>query len=213
MIEHVKYGGNALEGTLKVTRCCRPWIRRTAGCPGSSAGQIYQWVVTQIGRLDVDILLSSLVWEEMGPMHAAMATFRAVENGVVVVRQEDQGRSMAVDSYGRTLATADHFAGERILQVDVPVASSVTTVYPQLGDMVGDLAQPGLLVMAVWAIIAGRRTKKKIDLRRPPSDRIENHYGVESRKGVLEPIITQHPPSLTTDPCEKLLIFWVPATI
>jgi apolipoprotein N-acyltransferase len=165
VIEHVKYGGNALEGTLKGDE-----VLQTVDTPyGRLSGIIcwdtdYQWVVTQIGRLDVDILLSpSLVWEEMGPMHAAMATFRAVENGVVVVRQEDQGRSMAVDSYGRTLATADHFAGERTLQVDVPVASSVTTVYPQLGDMVGDLAQLGLLVMAVWAIIAGRRTKKKID--------------------------------------------------
>ena len=69
---------------------------------------------------------------------------------------------MAVDAYGRTLAIADHYDGERTLQVDVPVASSVTTVYPQAGDLVGILAQPGLLIMAVWAIIAGRRSKKKV---------------------------------------------------
>ena len=94
-------------------------------------------------------------------MHAAMATFRAVENGVVVVRQEDQGRSMAVDAYGRTLAIADHFDGERVLQVEVPVASSITTLYPRLGDLVGLLSQLGLLIMAVWAIIAGRRAKKE----------------------------------------------------
>ncbi len=163
MIEHVKYGGNAFEGTLKGNE-----VLQAIDTPyGRLSGIIcwdtdYQWVVTQIGQMDVDILLSpSLVWEEMGPMHAAMATFRAVENGVVVVRQEDQGRSIAVDAYGRTLAIADHFDGERVLQVEVPVASSITTLYPRLGDLVGLLSQLGLLIMAVWAIIAGRRAKKE----------------------------------------------------
>jgi apolipoprotein N-acyltransferase len=164
VIEHVKYGGNAIEGTLKGDE-----VLQAVDTPyGRLSGIIcwdtdYQWVVTQIGQMDVDILLSpSLVWEEMGPMHAAMATFRAVENGVVVVRQEDQGLSIAVDAYGRTLATADHFDGERTLIIDVPVASSITTLYPQIGDIIGILSQPGLLIMAGWAIIAGRRSKKKI---------------------------------------------------
>ena len=90
-----------------------------------------------------------------------MARFRAVENGVVLVRQEDMGRSIAVDAYGRTLASADHYDGERVLQVEVPISASVKALYPQLGDFVGDLAQPGLIVMAVWAIIAGRKAKKE----------------------------------------------------
>lgn len=166
VIAHVKYGGNAIEGTLP-----GDGTLQTVETPyGTLSGIIcwdtdYQWVVTQTGRNDVDILLSpSLVWREMGPMHAAMATFRAVENGVTIVRQEDQGLSLAVDSYGRTIATADHFAGERTMQVKVPVASGVSTIYPLIGDAVGQLASVGFVGMAIWAIVARIRAKRKMSL-------------------------------------------------
>ncbi|MCP4543340.1 MAG: hypothetical protein GY832_40010 [Chloroflexi bacterium] len=171
VIEHVKYGGNAIEGTLP-----GDGILQTVETPyGTLSGIIcwdtdYQWVVTQAGRNGVDILLSpSLVWKEMGPMHAAMATFRAVENGVTIVRQEDQGLSLVIDSYGRTIATADHFAGERTMQVQVPIASSVTTVYPVIGDVVGQLAGVGFVGMAIWAIIAKIRAKRKMSVASAPA--------------------------------------------
>ena len=170
VIEHVKYGGNAIEGTLP-----GDGTLQTVETPYGVLSGIICWdtdyplTVTQAGRNNVDILLSpSLVWREMGTMHAAMATFRAVENGTTIVRQEDQGLSLAVDSYGRTIATADHFAGERMMQVEVPAASGVFTIYPVIGDAVGQLAILGFVGMALWAIIAGRRAKRRAAPNRLP---------------------------------------------
>lgn len=61
----------------------------------------YQEVMWQVGQMDVDILLSpSYVWPEIGTMHAKMAAFRAIENGVTIVRQEDDGISALIDPFG-----------------------------------------------------------------------------------------------------------------
>jgi apolipoprotein N-acyltransferase len=170
VLEHVKYGGNALEGTLP-----GGGILQTFETPYGKLSGIICWdtdyplTVSQAGRLEVDILLSpSKVWQEMGPMHAAMATFRAVENGLVIVRQEDQGISIMVDAFGRTMATADHFAGERTLWVEAPIASSVPTIYPRIGNAVGQLAVLGFVIMAVWAIIGGRMAKRQAEDQQAP---------------------------------------------
>jgi apolipoprotein N-acyltransferase len=182
VLEHIKYGGNAIEGTLP-----GDGILQAFETPYGKLSGIICWdtdfplTVSQAGRLDVDILLSpSKVWQEMGPMHAAMATFRAVENGVVIVRQEDQGISMAVDAYGRTMATADHFAGERTLWVEAPIASSVATLYPRIGNAVGQLAVLGFIIIAAWAIIAGRKAKRQAADQPAP---LTPAYDHKSQKG------------------------------
>ena len=38
-----------------------------------------------------------------------MAIFRAIENGMSVIRQADEGLSIATDPYGRILAQTDFF--------------------------------------------------------------------------------------------------------
>lgn len=161
-IEHVKYGGNMLEGTLP-----GDGILQSIDTPyGRLSGLIcwdtdYQEKVRQIGRMDVDILLSpSHVWPEIGPMHAKMAAFRAIENGVTIVRQEDGGLSAHIDPYGRFLTTAEHAAGETMIFSDLPVVG-ITTLYPLIGDIVGQLSIAGFLVMVVWAIIAGKKSKTR----------------------------------------------------
>ena len=108
--------------------------------------------------MDVDILLSpSYVWPEIGTMHAEMAAFRAIENGVTIVRQEDSGVSAFIDPVGRFLATAEHAAGETMLFTDLPVQRNAT-LYPVIGDIVGLLSIVGFLAMAIWAIILGRKS-------------------------------------------------------
>jgi apolipoprotein N-acyltransferase len=159
-IEHVKYGGNMLEGTLK-----GDGVLQSIETPyGTLSGVIcwdtdYQDVIRQVGRMDVDILLSpSYVWPDIGPMHAKMAAFRAIENGVTVVRQEDGGVSAHIDPYGRFLTTATHQDGETMIFADLPVLG-LSTLYPVIGDIVGQLSIVGLLGMVVWAIIVGRKRK------------------------------------------------------
>jgi apolipoprotein N-acyltransferase len=159
-IEHVKYGGNMLEGTLQGNG-----ILQTIDTPyGRLSGLIcwdtdYQEKVRQVGQMEADILLSpSYVWPEIGQMHLEMAAFRAIENGVTIIRQEDGGISGHIDAYGRLLITANHSAGERMIMADLPVLG-IATLYPLIGDIFGQAAVVGLIFMILWAIIAGRKAK------------------------------------------------------
>jgi apolipoprotein N-acyltransferase len=158
VIEHVKYGGNLIEGTLP-----GDGVLQSVETPyGTMSGVIcwdtdYQEIIRQLGRMDAEILLSpSYVWPAIGPMHADMAAFRAIENGVAIVRQEDGGVSAHIDPYGRFLVTAEHISGETMIFADLPV-QSVPTLYPIIGDIVAQLAIAGFLAMMVWAVIVGRK--------------------------------------------------------
>ncbi|MCB0017003.1 MAG: hypothetical protein KDE09_04380 [Anaerolineales bacterium] len=164
VIEHVKYGGNIFEGTLKgsgeIATVDTPY--------GRLAGIIcwdtnYPQIVSQIGRQKTDILLSpSKEWAGINPMHAEMAVFRAIENGAAVIRQTDEGLSIIVDGYGRTLATGAGLADNgNYLLVDVPV-SGPTTLYPAIGGVLGMLATAGLVVMMAYALLTGRRRQTDV---------------------------------------------------
>jgi apolipoprotein N-acyltransferase len=82
------------------------------------------------------------------------AVFRAVEQGFSMVRQANQGRSAAVDGYGRVYGELDHFTTEdRVLRAELPVGR-VPTLYAHLGDSVGALSGLAALGWVGWA--AGR---------------------------------------------------------
>lgn len=164
VIEHVKYGGNILEGTMKGNG----EIQAVDTAYGRLSGIIcwdtnYPNIVRQVGEQQADILLSpSKEWEGINPMHAEMAVFRAIENGAAVIRQTDEGLSIVADGYGRTLATGEGLAdsGNYIL-VEVPT-SSPTTLYPVIGDVVGIMATVGLVVLAAYALLMGRRSRREV---------------------------------------------------
>ena len=162
IIEHVKYGGNLLEGTLKGSG----EIQVVATAYGNLAGIIcwdtnYPDMVRQVGQQGADILLSpSKEWDGINPMHAEMAVFRAIENGAAVVRQTDEGLSIVVDGYGRTLATAEGLVADgNYLLVDVPT-SGPTTIYPVIGNMVGIVSAAGLVIIAIYALFVARRQQR-----------------------------------------------------
>jgi apolipoprotein N-acyltransferase len=80
-----------------------------------------------------------------------------VENGMTIFRQTGQGVSVVVDAYGRVLNRADtyeesvnDFAG--IQKVQTPIGS-VNTLYPSIGDGVGNVMLLGLvgLLIGLWA--------------------------------------------------------------
>jgi apolipoprotein N-acyltransferase len=159
VIEHVKYGGNILEGTLPGSG----EIESVDTEYGRLSGIIcwdtnYPNIVRQVGRQDVNILLSpAKEWDGINPMHAQMAVFRALENGTSLVRQSDEGLSIIVDGYGRTLATGEELADSgNYLLAEVPT-SSPSTLYPVVGDVVGIIALAGLAAIIVAALIARRR--------------------------------------------------------
>jgi apolipoprotein N-acyltransferase len=159
VLEHHKYALAAIEGTRG-----GDGILRTARTPfGTLSGIIcndtnHEEVVTQAGRNGTDILLSpSLEYRAIDPIHAHMAIYRAVENGVTVVRQADNGLSFVADPYGRVWAAMDHWtASERVLLAQVPAKAGVFTLYAIIGDLFAWLAIAGFLTMMLLVVIRGR---------------------------------------------------------
>jgi apolipoprotein N-acyltransferase len=118
-------------------------------------------LVRQAGRAGVDILLvPSADWGSIAAWHAQQAPFRAVENGVALVRPTRQGVSLATDAQGRLLGhKADYFvASEQTLVVSVPTQGT-RTWYARLGDTVAWGSAAGLVVLAGAAWIPRSRRR------------------------------------------------------
>lgn len=162
ILEHLKFGGAMIEGNQP-----GDGILRSAETPfGKVAAVIcadtnFPPQVRQVGRLDADILFSpSLEVASVDPYHAHIAAFRAIENGVTVVRQADNGLSVVIDPYGRTVASVDHFqSGERVMVAQVPAKAGVFTLYPIIGDLFAWLSVAGFVIITIVAVIQGRREK------------------------------------------------------
>lgn len=120
-------------------------------------------LIQQVGRAGSDMLLvPASDWQTLGLVHFRMAVFRAIENGVSMVRATRWGVSGAVDRYGRTLATMDDFSTEPpVMVAQVPV-SGVRTIYARIGDLFAWLCAAGLLVAIVWAVFRPANLDKEI---------------------------------------------------
>jgi len=152
-LRHVKFGGNMFEGSQVGDGVVRALASEHGGLAGVICWDTDFPAAVRRAEGHVDILLSpSHEWRAIDPMHAEMAVFRAIENGVSVFRQADLGRSIAVDPLGRVLAATDHFTSpDRTLVAQLPVRG-VTTFYSLAGDWFGWLAVAGLagLVGLAW---------------------------------------------------------------
>lgn len=164
VLEHQKYGAAQLEGFVP-----GDGVLHTVSTPYGTLSAIvcndtnHEEVVAQAGRNGTDILFSpSMEWQAIDPLHAHMATYRAVENGVTLVRQADNGLSIVVDPYGRVSASMDHFNNtDRVMVAQVPMLSTFT-IYPYIGDLFAWLAIAGLVSIAIWAVAHGRRGRREV---------------------------------------------------
>jgi apolipoprotein N-acyltransferase len=161
VIEHVKYGGNMIEGSLR-----GDGKLQTVTAPfGVLSGVIcwdmdYPAVIQQAGQNGTGLMLvPSSDWFEIDPVHSQMAVFRAIENGMSLVRQTHGGLSIAVDPYGRVLAQTDFFgAKDRTMVAQVPVRH-VATLYTAFGRWLEWLCVAGFLFVVARALIARRQVK------------------------------------------------------
>ncbi len=162
ILEHYKYGGADLDGALP-----GDGILQTVETPfGTLSGIIcndtnHEEIVAQAGKNGTDILFApSMEIQAIDPIHAHMAIFRAIENGVTLVRQADNGLSIVVDPYGRVSTTMDHFNNtERVMVAKVPIQSAFT-IYPYVGDLFAWLAMAGFAALTIVAVLRGRREKR-----------------------------------------------------
>lgn len=111
-------------------------------------------LVRQAGQAGADILLvPSKDWQSVSAQHAQMATFRAVENGLWVVRPVLSGVSGVIDPYGSVQAQTDSFSGGEPTATAVIVSRSTPTLYVRFGDWFAYLCVAGLVVLAAWALV------------------------------------------------------------
>ena len=109
--------------------------------------------IRQAGLAQADVLLVPADdWFANRFDHAQMATFRAVENGVSLVRPTGKGISIAVDQFGRVLAFADFFASASTTLIASVPAQGQPTLYVRIGDSFAYLCAAGLFasVVMVW---------------------------------------------------------------
>ena len=167
VLEHVKYGGTQFEGSLTGSG-----ELQTVDTPYGKLSAVICWdadfpnVIRQAGEQDVDLLfVPSSDWQAVKDIHAGMAAFRAVENGMSIFRQTGSGVSSVIDAYGRTLARVDSFEAEStgsfasVQLVTTPVGS-VNTLYPVIGDVVGNV----MLVLSAGLLIGLFLNRKRKDV-------------------------------------------------
>jgi len=86
------------------------------------------------GHADLMIVVAN-EWKAIKDLHVQMAAFRAIENGVPLIRPAASGISSAIDPWGRMLAVGDFFApGDRTMTAQVPLGHA-WTLYPRIGDL------------------------------------------------------------------------------
>jgi apolipoprotein N-acyltransferase len=159
-MEHLKYGGALMEGNRKTG----DGKLKTVTTPFGVLSAVicydldYPAVIQQTGRNGTGLLLvPSKDWLAIDPIHSQMAVFRAIENGMSLVRQTDAGLSLAADPYGRVLAQVSFFGStDHSMVAQVPVRH-VATIYTAFGRWFEWLCLAGFLVVVARAIIARRK--------------------------------------------------------
>jgi apolipoprotein N-acyltransferase len=116
------------------------------------------------GKGDADILCAGAIDGSGGakdqPLHALMAGYRAIENGMSVVRGGHSGYSIAFDYHGRIVSMIPHYAADgRTMVAQVPT-KGVKTIYSIIGDLFAWLCCGGFLVVTVLAILTPKRKRK-----------------------------------------------------
>jgi apolipoprotein N-acyltransferase len=120
-------------------------------------------VIRGAGRGGADLLIVPVNERRaIKDIHFQMHVFRAIENGVPLVRATASGLSAAVDPWGRVLSVSDFFAeGDRTMTAQVPVGR-VPTLYARTGDLFAWLCVAGLIVGLGSAMTA--QTNRSVQL-------------------------------------------------
>jgi apolipoprotein N-acyltransferase len=103
------------------------------------------------------VLVPAFDWKLIRPYHTEVAMLRALEGGFSVVRQTNQGTSIAVDYLGNVLAYQDFFAtDDPLMIVDVPTRG-VKTGYTFLGDWFAYACIAYIVGLVGWSVYKGIR--------------------------------------------------------
>ena len=113
--------------------------------------------IRQAGLASADVLIAPANdWEAIKSIHFRMAVFRAIENGVTLIRPTKSGISIAVDPYGRVAAQTDHFTKDARTMVAQLPAGGVRTFSARFGDVFAWLCLASLLAVAAETLAMRR---------------------------------------------------------
>lgn len=114
------------------------------------------------GRADI-LLVPASDWREIDPIHTNMSSFRAIENGVSLVRATNEGLSAAFDGHGRALATVDYFTSGASPLIAEVSTRGVRTAYAVIGDIFAWQCIAGLITLSMWAVRISILTRRCAD--------------------------------------------------
>ena len=87
----------------------------------------------------------------------SMAGFRAIENGMTILRPTGSGISAVIDERGRILSSQDTFSNPSgVFAVDLPLHGT-RTIYSQLGDVLAYLCIAGLVYLTAAVVLFQKR--------------------------------------------------------
>jgi apolipoprotein N-acyltransferase len=124
----------------------------------------------QAGEEGVDLMfVPSNDWQGVKDIHNGMASFRSVENGMSIFRQTGAGVSSVIDPYGRTLKRLDLFDEEEhtgpfaaVQMVSTP-AASVYTLYPVIGDLLGNMMLAAFTGLCIGLLLTRKRRAIQVE--------------------------------------------------
>ena len=121
-------------------------------------------LLAQAGALSVDMVFDpSSDWRAIDPWHTQMASMRAIEQGVNLIRQTSRGLSAAYDYQGRRLAAMDHFQSADYAMISQIPTKGVRTIYSRLGDWFAWACLAGLTLLAILGL-TGNHGETKVRL-------------------------------------------------
>ena len=116
----------------------------------------FPMLVRQAGLARVDLLLvPSNDDRAIQFKHPQQSVFRAIENGVNLLRPTSSGISIATDYQGQVLALVNDFTTDRPVMVAYIPTRGVATLYPRMGNLFAYLCIAGL----VAAIVLGLKSR------------------------------------------------------
>lgn len=109
-------------------------------------------------------------WPQIAEKHYIHSVFRAVENGVSVVKAEWAYDSAMIDPYGRIISKSVSISPkEAVIVSDVPLGDG-GTIYSKTGDVVGALSLVVMVVIQILISLENRRKNNKIKERKESED-------------------------------------------
>jgi apolipoprotein N-acyltransferase len=123
--------------------------------------------VSQVGQGKIDtatpqtIVISANDWAEVWEQHMQMSAFRAIENGMWVVRSTSRGTSAVISPLGEVQERLSSFESPEPTMSGWVSGGRMRTWYPTVGDAAAQGSCVGLILMIITAIFRGRRNHRR----------------------------------------------------